>query len=250
MVRVDIDDMDDTNINIYGDLDVTAVFLADAINNGCIEEFNCITCDIEVMPAELIAELKLKCWFPYVSGCRCPTCSHHTDWTYEYRCFSDSCSQVMTNLTELGYHMIWHHNDHRYKFILDDVCIHDCDHLGCHALVSPNRRFCYTHSLDKDDIGKFQCKNCNKLVDLTDAMYWNMLEFKQFVCHYYCDACAVLQCDLDCCNKYYRGRRAIKDWQQHMKRKHAESQVFQIGEKYRTFSLGPLYQTCIFRGIN
>ena len=106
--------------------------------------------------------------------------------------------------------------------------IRDCDHEACHALVSPDRRSCYTHSRSNDDIGRFQCENCNKLVDLTGTMYWNMLDFKDFVCHYYCDACAiftkltVLQCDLDHCNKYYNRRRAVKDWQQHMKKKHSD----------------------------
>ena len=226
-----IDDMDDANINEYGDLDVTAAFVAEAINKNCIEEFNCVTCDIEVMASELIAELKLKSWFPYVTGCRCPTCSRAIDWTYEFCCFSNSCSQVMGSVTELAYHMIWHHNDNRYRFILQDLGIHDCDNVACHALVAPDRRFCYTHSLDEADIGRFQCENCNKLVDLKDSIYWNMLDFKSFVCHYFCDACAVftkltvLQCDLDHCGKYYKGRRAIKDWQQHMRKKHSDDPV-------------------------
>ena len=67
-VRAVIDDMDDANINEYGDLDVTAAFVAEAINNNCIDEFNCMVCDIEVMDSALIADLKLKRWFPYVNS--------------------------------------------------------------------------------------------------------------------------------------------------------------------------------------
>ena len=224
-----VQELDEDNITRYGDLDTEPLLIADFINNNCIEDFKCFVCNSVELDELRVAELKQQHWFPFVTGCRCPQCSGAADWTFEFQCYNAQCTRKMMNITDLAYHFIWQHNDRRHSFIRDSLCIHECDNLICHALVPGHRQFCYSHSTYDEDIGRYQCENCNKLVDLSHLMFWNILDFKQFVLHYYCDSCAaltkltILQCDLDNCKKYYKGRRALHSWQQHMRKKHSNN---------------------------
>ena len=227
----DFDDTDEANINNYGDLVVPPrVFIADLVNNNYIEDFSCMNAPEckNVMTENQITALKRQCYFPFVSGCWCPSCSDNNRWSFMYHCYSEQCVKTFDCVPDLSWHFIWNHNDSQHQFILDNLHIHECDSEDCSALVPANRAKCFTHSCCEDDAAKYQCENCNKLCDLSADIYWNVSDFKRFVLHYYCEQCqlltllCILRCNEDNCNKIWKGRRAINYWIKHMKQHHSD----------------------------
>ena len=227
----DFDDASEANINKYGDLILPPkLFIADLVNSNYIEDFHCMNAPEckNVMTENEISVLKRQCYFPFVSGCWCPNCSDNNRWSFMYHCYSEQCVLTYDSVPELSWHFIWQHCDLQHQFIFDNLHISECSSDGCHALVPANRSKCFTHSSDIGEAGKYQCQNCNKCVDLSDEIYWNVFDFKKFVLRYYCADCSkftllsVLRCVGYNCNKTWKGRCAIKYWLSHMKKKHSD----------------------------